>query len=149
MKLLSDQTFHFILENTPLVSIDFLIQNNMNKILLGKRVNRPAQDYWFVPGGRIRKDERIEDAFVRLSENELGKIITFKEGVLHGVYQHFYDDSFIEPSVSTHYIALAYNLTVDIDIDNLPHDQHLSYKWFSKDELMNSEKVHFYTKNYF
>jgi len=39
-----------IIEATPLVSIDLVIRNPSNKVLLGKRNNRPAMGYWFVPG---------------------------------------------------------------------------------------------------
>ncbi|WP_082016616.1 NUDIX domain-containing protein [Cupriavidus sp. IDO] len=36
------------------------------------RRNPPAQDSWFVPGGRIRKDEPIAAALRRLLQEELG-----------------------------------------------------------------------------
>ena len=42
-----------IINATPLVAVDLIIENRNKEILLGKRVNRPAQGYWFVPGGRI------------------------------------------------------------------------------------------------
>jgi colanic acid biosynthesis protein WcaH len=47
---LEDIVFKTIIENTPLVSVDLIIKNE-NKILLGKRVNKPAQGYWFTLGG--------------------------------------------------------------------------------------------------
>ena len=46
MKKLKDSVYRTIMENTPLVSIDFLIKND-GKILLGKRKNEPAKDYFF------------------------------------------------------------------------------------------------------
>ncbi len=54
-QVLNDSLFKTIVANTPLISIDLIIQNSQKKILLGKRINRPAQGYWFVPGGRVRK----------------------------------------------------------------------------------------------
>ena len=56
-----------IIDATPLVSVDLIIENRLKQILLGKRVNRPAQGYWFVPGGRILKNETIKDAIKRIS----------------------------------------------------------------------------------
>ena len=45
-----------IIKQTPLVSIDVCILKGRN-ILLGKRINPPAKDFFFVPGGRIFKSE--------------------------------------------------------------------------------------------
>jgi len=67
-----------IIEATPLVSIDLVIRNPSNKVLLGKRNNRPAMGYWFVPGGRIFKNETINQALKRISEVELGQDLSTK-----------------------------------------------------------------------
>ena len=52
-------TFKTVIASTPLISIDLVIKNNTGRILLGKRTNRPAQGFWFVPGGRVLKDEPV------------------------------------------------------------------------------------------
>ena len=70
--MIDDKQFLKIIESTPLVSIDLIIENQRGDILLGKRTNRPAQNYWFVPGGRIRKNETIAEAIARISSTELG-----------------------------------------------------------------------------
>ena len=57
---LEKELFSSIIENTPLISIDLVVKNHENKILLGKRINKPAYNSWFVPGGRIYKDEKID-----------------------------------------------------------------------------------------
>jgi len=57
MNLLSDDDFLRVIQNTPLVSIDFIIQNSSGEFLLGKRLNKPAKNFWVVPGGRSRKNE--------------------------------------------------------------------------------------------
>ncbi|MGH2307812.1 hypothetical protein ACRCD8_08575 [Aliarcobacter sp. ERUVET-8] len=36
--------FKTLLDIAPLVSIDFIVRNNEDKILLGKRVNKPAKE---------------------------------------------------------------------------------------------------------
>ena len=64
--MLTQDTFKTIVASTPLISIDLLVLDPQNNVLLGKRVNRPAQGFWFVPGGRVLKDESIEQAFIRL-----------------------------------------------------------------------------------
>ncbi len=140
-------TFKTIIKSTPLVSIDLIVRNSENKVLLGKRLNRPAQGYWFVPGGRILKDESVTAAFNRLIKIELG--LSKAAPNFKGLYQHFYSDNFSDADFSTHYIVLAFEFIVDEDISSLPFEQHSSYRWFTEDELKNSPKTHTHTKWYF
>lgn len=63
--MLAQHEFLEIVRLTPLVSIDLIVLDQAGDVLLGRRVNRPAQGMWFVPGGRIRKDETLADAFKR------------------------------------------------------------------------------------
>ncbi|WP_428840474.1 NUDIX domain-containing protein [Burkholderia vietnamiensis] len=65
-------TFLRIVDATPLVAIDLMISNEDGAYLLGHRTNRPAQGFRFVPGGRIHKNERLDDAFRRIPRDELG-----------------------------------------------------------------------------
>jgi colanic acid biosynthesis protein WcaH len=60
--MLNLETFKTVVENTPLISIDFIVRNKEDKILLGKRLNKPAQDFLFTLGGRVYKDEKLENA---------------------------------------------------------------------------------------
>ena len=69
--MLPPETFKLVVESTPLVAIDFVVRAPDGKILLGKRNNRPAQDSWLVPGGRILKDEPVKLTFSRLLGDEL------------------------------------------------------------------------------
>jgi colanic acid biosynthesis protein WcaH len=36
------------------VSIDLIVRDADGRVLLGLRNNRPARDWWFVPGGIVR-----------------------------------------------------------------------------------------------
>ncbi|AIF61170.1 colanic acid biosynthesis protein WcaH [Escherichia coli B7A] len=69
---LRQEDFATVVRSTPLVSLDFIAENSRGEFLLGKRTNRPAQGYWFVPGGRVQKDETLEAAFERLTMAETG-----------------------------------------------------------------------------
>ena len=62
---LPDALFSSIIEHAPLISMDLVVRDMAGNVLLGKRLNRPAQGYWFVPGGRIRKGEHFDAAFSR------------------------------------------------------------------------------------
>ena len=141
------ETFKTVIESTPLVSIDIIVRNNEGKILLGKRTNRPAKGYWFVPGGRVLKDESFEHAFQRLIDVELG--LAEVSSNFKGIYQHFYNDNFSEEKFTTHYVVLAYEINFNGELSSLPIEQHSVYKWFSETELLENEKVHIHSKWYF
>ncbi|UAX03696.1 GDP-mannose mannosyl hydrolase [Proteus terrae] len=146
---LDEQAFKLVVASTPLVSIDLIIRNSKGQILLGLRTNRPAQGFWFVPGGRICKDETFERAFQRLTKVELGEEYSLKQAQFLGTYQHFYKDNFSEDHFSTHYVVLGYELELDIELSSLPDEQHNHYQWWEVENLLASEQVHINTKAYF
>lgn len=146
---LDKKIFRTIVQNTPLVSIDLVIKNAQNQVLLGKRNNRPAQGYWFVPGGRIRKNETLAQAFKRLTCTELEQEFSLDESCFLGMFEHLYPDSVFDSEISTHYIVLGYQLIVDISLDTIPLDQHHKYQWFAINDLLNDAHVHENTKAYF
>lgn len=148
-KRLEYELFKTIVKHTPLISIDLVIRNDKGEALLGQRLNRPAKNYWFVPGGRIFKDESFEDAFKRITFEELGVQTSLGEAIFLGVYEHFYNDNFSEVDFSTHYVVHGYEIQINLQQLRLPTIQHNSYKWFDVVTLLNSTTVHQYTKNYF
>jgi colanic acid biosynthesis protein WcaH len=148
MAFLEKDVFSTVISSTPLVSIDLLIENSKGQVLLGYRNNRPAKGYWFVPGGRILKDETMDDAFKRLTLAELGEVFTRDSAQFLGPYEHFYDDYVFGEGESTHYVVLGYKVVSDIDISRLPSAQHNQYKWFDKAELLADDTVHKHSKWY-
>ena len=143
--MLDDQTFETVISSTPLISIDLLVKKD-NKILLGKRINKPAQGYLFSIGGRVYKNETIDSAMMRIAKDELNFSLKLTPSFI-GVFEHFYDDS-IYQDVSTHYINLAYEIEIEETL-NLPNEQHNEYQWLAIDELLESKQVHKYVKDYF
>jgi colanic acid biosynthesis protein WcaH len=126
------------------------VWNTSLQLLLGQRVNPPAKSYWFVPGGRIRKDETLAKAFHRLSQNELGKSFELEPTQFIGVYEHFYSENFAERAgISTHYVVLAYQIFLTQNPAHLPREQHHAYRWMSRAEILADPWVHQYTKDYF
>jgi len=144
-RVLDIKVFKTMVDSTPLISIDLLIANN-NKTLLGKRKNNPAKGYYFSIGGRIYKNETIEQAIERISMEELRIKMNGKSEFI-GVFEHFYENSYFD-DISTHYVNLAYKCRVE-NIKDMPNEQHSEYQWFGVEELLNSKQVHPYVKDYF
>ena len=140
------EQFKIVVEYTPLISID-LITIYQNRVLLGKRVNKPAKDFYFTTGGIVRKNEFFKEAQKRIAKDELGLELN-SELKFIGVFEHFYNDSIFN-DISTHYVNHGYLLELDRDIVNIPKEQHSDYKWFSIKELLQSDEVHIYVKDYF
>lgn len=149
MSYLSENSFREVVKNTPLISLDLIVRDETNSYLLGKRINRPAKDCFFVPGGRVLKSESISDAFERLTELELGLAISLSKAKFLGVYQHLYSDSSFDADVGTHYVVMAYRLDVIKHDLVLRNSQHSHFEWFSRTDLLNQESVHINTKAYF
>jgi colanic acid biosynthesis protein WcaH len=146
--MLNDSDFLRIVEATPLVSIDLIVRNGQGEVLLGRRTNRPAQGMWFVPGGRIRKNERVADALRRISRRELG--VELAEAKLLGVFDHIYPDNFLgAPDVNTHYVVLGMEAPWPNSASVTTDEQHDEFRWWTAAEILASDKVHENTKAYF
>ncbi|MEL2239492.1 GDP-mannose mannosyl hydrolase [Leclercia adecarboxylata] len=146
---LSQEDFATVVRSTPLISIDLIVENERGEFLLGQRTNRPAQGYWFVPGGRVQKDETLENAFARLTEAELGLRLPMTAGQFYGVWQHFYDDNFSGTDFTTHYVVLGFRLKVHQADLRLPDAQHDDYRWQTAEQLLASDNVHDNSRAYF
>lgn len=146
---LPDETFKSVIQHTPLISLDLIVRNEQGEVLLGKRVNAPAKGYWFVPGGRVRKNETLDDAFVRLVKEELGieSGITRADAKFLGVFEHFYDDCVFGDDVSTHYVVLAYEFN-NVKLEKILEDQHSELIFINLDNGLINEKTHYFTKQY-
>ncbi len=145
---MNNEQFLRLVEATPLVSIDLIIRNESGEVLLGQRLNRPAQGFWFVPGGRIRKDERVKEALARISQRELGVVVA--NAKLLGAFDHLYQENFLgTPGVTTHYVALGFAAQLPHGASVTPDDQHSELRWWRVDELLPHPDVHENTKAYF
>ncbi len=134
-----------VVDRAPLVSIDLVVTDADARILVGKRRNDPARDSWFVPGGRILKDEELDEAFSRIVNSELGlKGYQRSASSLLGVYTHRYDTNFMaRPGTSTHYVVVAYRLDVKtIELADLPDGQHSEYAWVDLSDECAASKLH-------
>lgn len=147
--MLSVDDFKFVVDKTPLVSLDLVVQRPDGKVLLGKRINKPAQGVWFVPGGRVLKNERLGTAFKRLVMNEIGPGASIRSVRYLGLYEHFYKDSMQDEKISTHYVVNAFAIELERNVSSLPKDQHSEYCWLSRTELLEHQDVHVHSKWYF
>lgn len=155
---LSIEQFSQACASLPLVSIDFCLLRPgvaSTELLLGLRNNRPAQGWWFTPGGRIRKNEPLANASDRIALDEMNLPSTaLTRARLMGAWDHFYPDSAFDTEVSTHYVNLPHWLLLSaaeadaLTLPQGPDQQHSRWQWQPLDKSVRDEAVHPYVRVY-
>jgi colanic acid biosynthesis protein WcaH len=69
---LPHEEYKKLLSAIPIVCVDCLVVNENEEYLLVKRANPPLKGEYWVPGGRLYKNERMLDAVHRKMREEVG-----------------------------------------------------------------------------
>ena len=148
---LSEEIWRTCVDSIPIFGIDMLIFSQKYGVLMGRRINNPAKGKFFVPGGRVYKNERIVDAFNRILISETGLTFSFNKTTSLGLYEHFYNvTSWSTSECSTHYIIEA--RLIEIEPENIKqkinlNEQHSNFEWISLEDIQ-SNTIHSYSKMY-
>jgi len=114
-----------IVETVPIPSVDLIVVVD-GGVVLAERTNEPARGEWFVPGGRIHRCERLQDAVRRIAQTELGIDVEIKERL--GAYDHLYPTSEFD-GVGKHYVAHGFVVVPD-GKPEINDDQHENARVF-------------------
>jgi len=117
---IEDEIYKKILERMPIPTVDAIIVHK-GKFLLLKRNNPPVKGEWWLPGGRIRRNESLEDAVRREAFEETGltcKIIR-QVGVINYIFPECH-------AVSVYFLVEPDSTNVRLN------SEHSDYKWVSK-----------------
>lgn len=68
---IADAEYLRIVDTMPILCVDLVLRDSRGGYLLVKRNNEPLKDQWWVPGGRVYKGERLEEAAHRKMREEL------------------------------------------------------------------------------
>jgi len=118
-----------ILAAVPVPCVDAVIVNR-NRFLLGKRINKPAKGQWWFIGGRIFKEELLQQAVARHIKEETGiakirikRFLTTKETIFknsaQGPRSHTVNSVFLVEVPYKNYLPPK-------------NSENLQLKWFSK-----------------
>ena len=148
-KSLDNKLWKTIVDNMPIPAKDLLFYSDKKGLLMGKRINKPAKDYYFVPGGRVLKNENRNNSIQRIANEEVGRLMDPNNSSSIGIYDHFYLDSIWENTkITTHYIVEAILFVIEDDeIKFSLTNQHSEMVWINE---LNIEKVkvHKYSMQY-
>lgn len=109
---MAEDDWRTVVKNVPIVSVDLVVKHGAG-VILGRRTNDPGRGEWFVPGGRIRKGERLTEAVHRVARTELGVEVHIERRL--GVDEHFWETSEFPDIDGKHHVSVAYVATVDDD----------------------------------
>ncbi len=153
--LLSEKIFSQSVQALPLVSIDLCVTGAAGNLLLGRRNNAPARNWWFTPGARIRKNETIAQALARVMRDELALPVEYTaNATLMGAWDHFYPDSAFDAGISTHYVNLPHWLRLtDAQVGGMqlpqgPGEQHAGWQWLPLAQAAQDAAIHEYVQVY-
>jgi colanic acid biosynthesis protein WcaH len=107
---IQSEDWETVVRSVPIVSVDLVVLTD-DGVVLTKRTNEPAKDEWFVPGGRVRKGERIRDAVHRVADEELGVDVTIEQSL--DAYEHLYETSELDDTGGKHYVPHGFVVRAD------------------------------------
>jgi len=122
MTRIEPKLYDKIKKSMPLPCVDLLITHK-NNLLLMLRNNEPGKDLWFTPGGRIYKNESLEEAVKRILSEETG---------LQPI-------NITQISTMSHMWPTAHTVTtyykVEVNSDKVkPDKQHRDCRWINRME---------------
>lgn len=128
----TDDEYRRVIELMPIPCVDVVIFNDGGEFLLGRRRNRPAQGQWWIPGGRIKKNEGLgERAVIDRVRDETGLIV--KRPRFLTIYDLRFPDSAFGPPAQC--ISLLFTARVDGPTTPRVDSQHSEFRWVSRDQL--------------
>jgi colanic acid biosynthesis protein WcaH len=123
--MIEDSLYNVIVDNIPILCVDGVILSN-NKILLLKRNNTPAKNEWWLPGGRVLKNEKLDIAILRKVKEETNLDVDIIEQL--GISETIFE--------SKHTVNVCY-LLKSKNSDIILNCEHSKYNWYSIENLPN------------
>ena len=126
-------TYKKILEHIPICCVDVVICH-CNKILLVNRNNEPAKNEWWFPGGRVFKNEKLEEAAIRKAYEEVGIKVQIVKII--GIYETMFDKGpFDDLKSGVHTINICFLVKPTLENFKIKIDDTSSdYRWIDKIE---------------
>ena len=132
IKRIPDELFGKIMNAAPMVCVDLLILHK-GRVLMVYREREPVKHTWFYPGGRVLKNEHLEDAVHRKAMVELGIEVKIVRKV--NFYETIFKTSPIDwIKTGTHTISCLY-LVEPVGSPEIKLDKdHSKFKWIDRPE---------------
>lgn len=114
-----------------MVNVGIGVITDQDKVLLIKRERGDFVGLWGLPGGKVEECEHIDKAIEREIQEELGLQLKFSK--LLGTATEIMHDK--------NATSILYCCELAMEGKQEISNPEFQYKWFSKEELMNSETI--------
>lgn len=137
---LSKQDYQTIIQSVAICTVDIVIFNpELTKVLLFKRENKPMQGVYFTAGGRLFKNETLENCAIRQAKQELGLELKMTDLVSAGFINEIFEDSAFG-DINYHTVNCFYAYILDPDHSLKLDSQHSIFAWF---DVLDQDLHHF------
>ncbi len=128
-----DDEYKGILEKMPICCVDVVIHHR-NKVLLVYRNGEPAKSKWWFPGGRVYKNDGLEESAVRKANEEVGFKVQVERKI--GVYENMFTEGPYDNFKSgVHTVSICFLVKPIDDKPKIKIDGTSSdYRWIDKIE---------------
>ena len=120
------EDFKKIMSKMPIVCIDGVIVNEKGEYLLVKRKYEPLKGEYWVPGGRLLKNEKLVDAIKRKVKQEVG--IKVKVEKILGFFEYVFEKTRLNVPDGFHAISFIFLLT-PLEQKIILDKQSSDWKW--------------------
>ncbi|CAG9463539.1 unnamed protein product [Pedinophyceae sp. YPF-701] len=137
---LTADVYSKMVQMLPIVCVDCVLQRADGKFLLVERVQEPAKGFWWLPGGRLLKNESFFEGAVRKLKQETG--IECTPAKLLAVYNAMYPRSAwdTEDYVGTHTVNAVVLMPVSQEVELKLDAQAKAHVWEPADWKYLEEK---------
>lgn len=119
-----------ILELMPILCVDVVIRNARGEYLLVKRANAPLKGRWWVIGGRVHKNETLEQAVIRKVKQETALAVRKMQPI--GYYEDAFKDNSIKLATPFHAVSVVFAVAVGNDVKIRLDKQSTAWKFAKK-----------------
>ncbi len=119
--LIPHEDYRKIVDTMPILCMDCIVVHE-GKYLLVKRKNKPLKGEYWLPGGRVFKNETLEQAAIRKMKEEIG--VDVKVIKLAGFHEFLYEENELGLD-SIHTLSAVFYvspLSLDIKLDEQSED---------------------------
>lgn len=130
-----DELYQEVVRFLPLCTVDLVVFNPaLTQVLLFLRQNRPLQGEWFSLGGRLLKNETIQECALRQARAEAGLELSPERLVRGPVFDEFFPDSRYGPEFPSHTVNVCLGYVLEQEQIVRLDGQHSSFGWHAIDE---------------
>lgn len=126
---IAEPLYREIVDRVPICTVDLaLFNSDATQALVFRRRDPPFEKQWFTLGGRLRKNETLQECAIRLGREEAGLALSPEGLFFGGVFEEIHDRSRF-PGVAYHCVNICWGYLLERSPAIRLDRQHDEYAW--------------------